>query len=59
MARTVSALSAVPNEADQTVTLFALASDGTVWFKLKVTKSVLHNPDASEGPWTEIPALPQ
>jgi hypothetical protein len=55
----VSQLSAVPNEADQTVTLFALGNDGTVWFKLKVTKSVLHNPDASEGPWTEIGALPQ
>jgi hypothetical protein len=59
MARTVTQIASVPNEADQTVTLFALAGDGTMWFKLRATKNVLHNPEASEAVWTQITNIPQ
>lgn len=59
MARKVIQLASVPNEADQTVTLFSLADDGTMWYKLKATKEVLHNPEQSEAAWTQIPNIPQ
>jgi len=58
MARTVTQVT-TGVDLDGAIMLIAVCSDGTLWQKKQLGKTVLHQPNQSEQNWVQISNVPQ